>query len=946
MINQIQNFSKINRATLIRLEHPTSSEAVPSYVYYTDYARDIEFNGITFKSDVVKNIKNIKFTKELTAHKVKLQFTGLLEEQLGIVLEESASSFLNKTIKISQMFLDPRTEEVLLTEGEIVLFEGLISGSSLSDKRSGTNNTSSIEWDCANHFQDFLQVNGRITDDFTHRGMIVVNGQWAPSIATKRPEYAYDKGFYHANKSINVLAQYQTIENKFRMVKKRNWHGLSSSYSLQEYTEVVTKEVDIRFDLSAKFLPVVYGVQKVPAIPIFADTDKNDPSSVWVVYAICEGEIEGFYDLHFSDAPIICLGEEDKEQRICFGNKKGTGSTMNTSLNPAGSGSGEAASVHGEHYVYNDGQGDINIWTYHGKPNQEAAPILVSKAASNSFFFQESSGLGTAYWDNSFKLLDTAYIICNYKLNDIDGGRTDIPTLDVEVKGIKVKTYNNGSLTTTNKTSSNAAWQLLDYLTSYRYGMSIPLFDISLETFEDVANKFNIVDTSYEASWVPFWRYLGWDDTNPNNRAIMQTNVAFQTEETIFKNVGSLLDQTKCSLNKFSGKYILQVESDNPSSVSINLDTDAINDISVKDLTGTSKFNTVTASISDPGKGWQSNSITFYDAMFKFEDRGVEKKLNLSFPYITNYYTARSMVTRELKKSRFSRSVTFTLPYYYIGSVLPNYNIDVTYNRYSWLNKKFLVESIEILYNGNILVTAEEFPDSVFINSGHANVGESQNPSVDVKVLPVRELQYQSSNTVELGANINGTLSWLPSLSTDISYYSVYWDGAEQTVLVPKPSIGTPNTRVSYLVDNLPIGTYTFTVKAVSVTGSFSSPKSISVNIDPAKYLPDVTNFRVVNLEPGSTTSFINNFVQLSWDKIDSANPDIKYNLQILNENDTILRDIELLGTVDSFTYTLVLNKQDYLALNSSVGAFRTLRFQIKAKGSGNAVSLNWSKIL
>ncbi|AVR76009.1 baseplate hub protein [Aeromonas phage AhSzq-1] len=34
-----------------------------------------------------------------------------------------------------------------------------------------------------------------------------------------------------------------------------------------------------------------------------------------------------------------------------------------------------------------------------------------------------------------------------------------------------------------------------------------------------------------------------------------------------------------------------------------------------------------------------------------------EKKLNLAFAGITNYYTARSMAARELKKSRYSREL-------------------------------------------------------------------------------------------------------------------------------------------------------------------------------------------------------------------------------------------------------------------------------------------------
>lgn len=943
MLPNLLTVTDATRATLVRLELPESTALIPRYEYYTDYFRDITYAGNTYKTGVLKSIRNIKFTRELTAHKVKVQFTGLNQQQLDIILSNN-SSFLNRSILISQLFMDSTNETELLNT-PVVLFEGMITGASLVDKRTGLDNSSVIEWDCANHFQDFEQVVGRITDDFTHRGMVVENGVWKPSIATKRPEYASDKGFFHANQSINVLASYQTEEKKFKLVKKRNWHGLSSDVRLREYTEVVTKEVDIRFDLSAKFLPIVYGVQKVPSIPIFADTEKNDPSSVWVVYAICEGEIEGFYDIYFDDTPIICMNEKEKETRVCFGSKK-TGGTINNSIVPNGTGR-PATTVHGEHYVYDDGQGEINIWTYHGLSNQQACPILVQKAANGDFFFQKEKNMGAEYWDASFKLLDTAYIVINYKLSDLNGGRTSIPSVDVEVCGIKTKVYNNGSVTSSNSTSINPAWQLLDYLTSYRYGMSIPIANIHISSFEDVASKFNLIDTSYQSDWVTYSRYFGWDTITGDPRTIMQTNIMLLSEETIFKNVSSILSQTNSCLNKFGGKYLLQVESNNPSNLTIDLDSNALSDISIKDLTGTAKYNTVTASIIDPAKAWQSSSITFYDNEYKIEDRGVEKKLNLAFPYITNYYTARSMVSRELKKSRFSRSITFTLPFTYLGTLLPCDNVKVNYKRFNWIEKEFIVEEVEILTDGKISVTLEEMPLDALINSGQADLGSTDDVVIDVSVLPARDLSYvPSSLLTNPGANINGQLSWLPSLTSDVEYYTVFWDGAPEVKIVGKPTVGSPTTRITYDVSNLSIGSYTFTVKAVNKRGTFSAPVSLLVTVGASKYLPKVPNFRVINLEPGYTDRFINNFVQLAWDPIETSTTGIKYRLQILSTNDTILREVLLPYSSTAYLYTLAFNKQDYTALLGGVGAFRSLRFKIRAEGDGNTVSYDWEKIL
>jgi hypothetical protein len=943
MKDLLKQYNNLKKVFLIRLERPESTPEAPVYLYYTDFNRDITYNSITYKTNAIKTLNNIKFTRELTAHKINVTFSGLDDEQLGIALDES-SSFLNKSLRIILVYLDPVTENII---GEaIVVFEGLITNSGISESSSGTKLTSSIKWECANHFQDFQQVVGRITDDYDHRGMVVENGEWVPSLATKRPEYALDKGFYHANKSTSIIAKYQTEETKYKLKKKSSWFGLKKSISLQEYKEVVTKEVDLRFDLSAKFIPVVYGVQKVPAIPIFADTEAHDPSSVWVVYAICEGEIEGFYDFYLDDNPIICLTDDDSDSRVCFGRKKINGDTINNSVagsdgNPA---SGRAAvSEHGREYVMDDGAGEVRFWTFHGKSNQEAAQVLVDIAAANNFYLQNLNGDGPEYWDDTFKLLDTAYVIFNFKLSDLDGGRTAIPTIEAEVRGKIVNISENGNIIYTNGTSLNMAWQLLDYITSFRYGMSINYSEIDLHSFEDVANKFNAIDTTYNKDWVPFWRYLGWNAQDDSFKTVMQTNVLIETEQAVFKNVAALLNQVNCSLNKYSGKYILKVESDDPIVASINLDKEAIKPIEISDLTGSSKYNTVTGSIADPGKAWATNSITFYNSQYKEEDRGIEKKLNLSFPYVTNYYTARSMIERELTKSRFSRSVSATLPFYYIGEFLPNDNVSLTYSRYDWVDKRFIVDSIEILYNGKLNVTFLEFPPDVFINSGQADVSNEQNPIGNVSILPPRDLQYKPSVDMDNpGANINGILSWLPSLSNNTSYYSVYWTNAPGIVMVPKENVDETG-RIFFEIDDLTVGTYVFTVRAVSTTGSFSSPISIEISIDPSKYLPDVINFRVINLEPGYSNQFIYNYVELQWDPIVTEVQNIQYRIQILNNTNTVIREITTINS--SYIYNYTDNKTDYSNLTGELGAFRELRFKIRAEGDGNSQSLNWSQI-
>ena len=78
---------------------------------------------------------------------------------------------------------------------------------------------------------------------------------------------------------------------------------------------LVQRQVDLAFNLSAKYLPVIYGVQKTKSIPIFADTHRDSSALVYTANAICEGPIGGILDLHIDDTPLICTDEQDQNRR-------------------------------------------------------------------------------------------------------------------------------------------------------------------------------------------------------------------------------------------------------------------------------------------------------------------------------------------------------------------------------------------------------------------------------------------------------------------------------------------------------------------------------------------------------------------------------------------------------------------------------------------------------
>lgn len=935
--------SKIRTAGLIMLELPQSTTQNPVFIYLTDYLRDVTYKGIVYVSGKVKSISSNKQTRELNIGTMSFSITGTNSDEV-LRLVQTGVSFIDRKVTIFQAVIDDNGDILPVdpdTNGPLNYFEGRITGGGIKEDVSTGSGSSTITWQCSNQFYDFDQVNGRITDDASHRGLEVVSGQLVPSSGAKRPEYQEDFGFFHANKSINILAKYQVQELRYRIESKKKFFGLSQKTNLVEYYETVTKEVDIDFNLTAKYIPVTYGVQLVPGIPIFADTDVNNPNAVWVIYAFTEGEIEGFLDFRFSDVPMICYDENDSLSRTCFGRKRIVGDTM--ARIASGTNSSDP-STHGQEYAYNDGNGDIRIWTYHGLANQEVSAIMKLKAANREFYLQNLNGIGSEYWDDRYKLLDTAYAVVRFTITE---QRTDIPQVSAELSGKKVAVYDRNGLVSRNTTTLNPAWQTLDYLTSTTYGANISLDDISLPHILDVAELSNIIDTSYESSWNPFWRYIGWKNPLGENREIVQLNTLVDTAETVFKATQGLLDSFQGSIsNNMGGKYCLSIEKYATPVMDLNF-LDTTGPMDLDDTTGRNKFNSVQATILEPGYAWKSNSINFFDSTFKAQDKNVEKKLQLSFSNVTNYYTARSMAERELRKSRYSRTLTFTLPYSFIG-LEPNDPVSFTYPRYGWDKKYFLVDEVENSREGDIKITLQEYAADVFINSEQVDNSGNQVPTVTNNVLPPREVRYdpfiRSEDPEAVG--INGHVSWLPSLTGNVVYYTIHQTDRIDPYIIQVVDTSDMNARMNQVIQDQPSGLYVFEVRAVDINGRRSSPVTISANIDPAKNLSMVPNFRATNSVRGDATEFVGPDLLLVWDAIPEAAliPNLFYTLNIYDKDDVLLRSLKITNKLN-YEYVLTYNKEDYATVHSTLGLNRSLRCQIQAEGPLGEKSVAWANL-
>ena len=289
--------------------------------------------NFTVRIDSIKGFNSTtqKYDTVVTA----LEQVPQVSSQIGIVEYSSAAttalttnaqsilnfqSYIHKTVDIYRCFANPKTGSLYGTP--VLLFKGIIAKAKLDEKGSGV---SKMTWTLTSHWGDFIRVQGRLTSDEFHRALDATGTPNEDSLL--KQAYKEDKGFEHAAKSLNVLAPYINTRKRQKLRKKSSFFGLKKSYSMEEETYTVAEELDLNINLAAKFIPVVYGVNKVEAIPAFADialgsarvvedgTQTVNKTTLYTANVISEGPIRGIYDIIIDDEGLVCRDSADKGVR-------------------------------------------------------------------------------------------------------------------------------------------------------------------------------------------------------------------------------------------------------------------------------------------------------------------------------------------------------------------------------------------------------------------------------------------------------------------------------------------------------------------------------------------------------------------------------------------------------------------------------------------------------
>ncbi len=981
--------SSVRVANLVRIELAT---ATPTYAYLTDYLANITYGGNIYQAGRINSVSSVKLTQGVQNYTIQVSIAGEFLEELQKGL--SSYSYEGRQIQILRAYLDNNGAIVAFDpedNGPFKLFLGSIT--SITINEDITRGSSVVVWECAGLLQDFEKVNGRITDDAAHRGLVSAGAGLdpIPSTGAKKEAYKTDTGFLHANQTVSAGLSYVGKETEYYL--KKSWGGLKTSLRTREVE--VTRKVDFNTSLEAKYIPRVYGVRRLPGIPVFVDAINTDPSTVFVVYAVCEGEIDSFLDIYIDGVPVICSGAtESSTTGVCYGNKQAgdtlavyvqpekkpdltnfwerfkygtssrikqdSGVSVPATPNTAGTKHEQAFNIAGE-------KGAVWVKFYHGKPDQTPCPELVSNAAINNFFLQnrlkkrDGTPWGPEYWAPSgpgvsgAALLDTAYIVMRFNLSE---DRTAIPNVEVIVSGSLPKVVTSAT-TYTKQYSLNPVYHLFDYLTDALSGAGLdPDLHINKQSFKDVGDWLDTQDSSYETSYIKYWRYIGWPTSNyALARSRIQCNTLIETENPVTKNVEEILRQFNGTLNVIGGKYYLSVERDVASVADISM-SEVIGRVSIKDTPNKDKWNSVQAAIIDPALDWGTNQISFFNSVFLTEDKGIHKKGNVSFSQITNYYTARAKAEKALKDSRFNRTLTFTT-YYKYSFLKPNDTVTFTYTRFGYNLAKFRVQSVELLETGLVSLTIVQYDLTTDqtttqppAGSATDNVGSSFAPlNLGFRALP--DAGVLISN---LPVNTYGILYWdAPTSTQAIMRYDVvvYPQGSPANYVsgqsVPSNTVSVDGQQKNYFLVPLINTSTAYVLKVQTILSNGErSPFAILIHntptyVEPA-IIPPVADFRVTNL--GLDGSFIGSSINFAWTQASTFGV-VGYILEVKDSvsGNTILTNSALPLATTNYTLTLAQNKAGYATNNAgAVGAYRSVTARIRAVTNGGKLS-DWSNL-
>jgi len=447
-------------------------------------------------------------------------------------------------------------------------------------------------------------------------------------------------------------------------------------------------------------LPVVYGTRKLGGnIVWLATTDDNQ--YLYVIVALCEGEVAKFTELYLDDQLYATYSGSD----ATYGNGLNIRSSSNLTsptptiepINTSG------LSINQDHPMYSAVEtiDEVDTTIY---PTEFFWTNGIEAGYDYNNNFDGENGVNVLGWTSAHVGKNINHALFRFKYNSDAFNR--IPKIGFVTKGKLINTNLNG---TSYAYSNNPALCLHDYLINSTYGKGLNANEIDTASFITAQGICNTDITPYAGA---------------SNIKLFQANVALGSNSKLIDNVKMLLSAMRSFFTFSGGLYKLKVEGTGSSVLSINEDM-IIGQIKVTGETKQSKYNRVTAKFDNEFNNYMGDEVTYpptnennvglsykYATMLS-NDNDEELHFEMLLPATTNPYIAEDIAELVLKRSRGGLKIAFATTSeaqnLSIGDI-----ISVTHSGLGFSNNLYIVTNLTLTPNGEVAMSGVEYDANVY----------------------------------------------------------------------------------------------------------------------------------------------------------------------------------------------------------------------------------------
>lgn len=426
-------------------------------------------------------------------------------------------------------------------------------------------------------------------------------------------------------------------------------------------------------------LPIIYGLAKVGMSTVDVRQSVNDTNILAVVGAIAIAPESGN---GISSIEKVYFDEEEAIAPVVFGTNSSGNNPITDNVQSPWSGSGTFGIDYFLEYFGHDGDDDQTV-DY--------------KLSSGDQGWSPDPWLATA------RGRGVAYIVLWLYLDD-EKYSNGLPNITFEVKGMKVKDVTDLSVTA--RYSTNPADCIWDFMTSTRYGMGIPAYQMDATSFSDAAaycdEEVTVTLSTGTATLPDRFTCNGWLDSSAGP----------------LTNLQRLLSSCQGRVVREGGKYKLLIRQVKSAETAFELNrTNIVGEWSFVRTGVNESPNVITATYVDADRSYQPDRVTFPGPgsanTYLAADNDYQVEGEIELPFTTSRYMAEMITAQTLLEGRADMACAVVAQREALRLAVGDV-VNVNHDTPAWTDQTMWVEEIGLRRDGLVQLVMKEYLEATY----------------------------------------------------------------------------------------------------------------------------------------------------------------------------------------------------------------------------------------